>query len=54
MEKLRGYDYIQKPLTALMEYDDFSPEAMQIIGAVMGMTTEQLEQLDISGVMTNG
>lgn len=51
MDELRGYDYFTKSLADISNHPSYSPHAMRVVAAVMDMTTTQLENLDVTGVM---
>lgn len=50
-EKLTGCDYMTRPYLELSSHPDFSPHAHRLISAISEMSTEQIENLDITGVM---
>lgn len=47
--ELTGEDYIDKPYVELMKHPNYSPHAMRVVTAVLGMTTAQLEELNLGG-----
>lgn len=48
MKKLTGYDYLTKLTTELNQYPDYSPHAGRIVNAIMEMTSEEIEKIDIT------
>lgn len=50
MDELIGHDYVSKPLSELMNYEEFSPHAFRVVNAIMNMKTSQLEKIDLLGV----
>ena len=51
MDELTTYDYITKPFSVIRGHDSFSYKAFDKAAKIMDMTTTQLENLDISGVI---
>lgn len=52
-EDLSGHDYIHLPLSQLFVRDDFSPNAMKAVTAVLGMSSTQLEDLYARAISTD-
>lgn len=47
MPKLTLHDYMTKDVKELVEHPDFSQHAFRIAGALINLTTEQIEQIDL-------
>lgn len=45
-EELTGVDYVKQPIVSLFEHPDFNVEAMSAVGAILQMTSSQLEELN--------
>lgn len=50
-EELTGVDYVKQPMVTLFEHPDFNGDAMSAVGAILQMTSAQLEELN--KVITN-
>lgn len=47
-KKLTGKDYVDLPLPYLTLHPDFSQHAFRVVIAVLDMSTEELEKLDVA------
>lgn len=45
---LTGLDYITKSVSDLIQHKDYSAHAMRVLGAILEMSTEQLERIPIA------
>ena len=48
-EELTGNDYLNKPMTELLNHPDFSPQAMHAVATISTMTSAQLESINFRG-----
>lgn len=54
-EKLKGMDYIKRPYLELLSHPDFSPYAYRVIEAIVRMSTEEIDKINLLNTgETNG
>ena len=45
---LTGNDYVTRPVNELAQHPDYTPHALRVIAAVLGMDTKQIEEITIA------
>ena len=46
--KLKGEDYLNMSIQELIQHPDYSPHALRVIHMVCGMSSKELEELNIN------
>lgn len=47
-KKLKGEDYLNMSIQELLKHPDYSPHALRVVHAVCGMTSKELEELNLN------